>query len=67
MTDYSITVGYKAVLSFNIKAENEQEAKEKAKEFFTKNRFFKSSKITIEDDSYNIHGILNMVKTWNMI
>jgi hypothetical protein len=58
---------FKGQITNQLLNENEQEAKEKAKEFFTKNRFFKSSKITIEDDSYNIHGVLNMDETWNML
>jgi len=67
MTNFSITIGYKAILSFNIKASSKEEAEKKALEFFDKNREHKNKKITIDNDSYQIDGILNMDNTWNLV
>lgn len=64
--NYQITIGYKAVLTIDTKADNEEEAKKKALEEFEKYRHF-GNKINIQDDSFNAYGILDMDKTWNAI
>lgn len=65
MTNYNITIGYKAALTFDIKAENKEEAEKKALDFFIKQRGFKSQKIRIEDDAFKVDGVLDMDNTWN--
>lgn len=65
-TEYQVTIGYKAVVSVNVKADNEEEAKKKAMDYFNDYRHFGNS-ANIEDDNYAIEGCLNMTKTWNML
>lgn len=68
MTNYQITIGYKAIISISIKANSEQEAKEKAINEFVKNRNkMLTNKITLEDDSFKVNGILDMDETWGML
>jgi len=63
-TNYQVTIGYKAVVSVNVKASNEDEAKKIALEEFEKYRHF-GSKCDIQNDTYDAYGILDMDKTWN--
>lgn len=65
--NYQITIGYKAVITVDVKADNEEEAKEIALSKFhkQKNKIFSSS-VHIQDDNYNAYGILDMDATWNM-
>lgn len=67
MKNYQITIGYKAVITVNLKAENEADAKEKALEKFAdaKDKIFKRG-IELEDDNYKADGCLDMDATWNM-
>ena len=65
-TNYQVTIGYKAVLSVSVKAENEDEAKKAAIEEFEKYRHF-GNKINLEDDSFGPYGICNMDKTWHSL
>lgn len=68
MTNYQITFGYKAVIITNVKADSEKEAEEKALDILIKNRDkMVSGKLELQDDSYAVHGILNMDETWNML
>jgi hypothetical protein len=64
--NYSVTIGYKAVIQIDIKADNEEDAKKQALEYFNQYRFF-GNKSTINDDNYKVEGILNMDATWNMV
>ena len=63
-TNYQLTIGYKAVICVNIKAENEEQAKKLALEEFEKYRNF-GNKCDIQDDLFNVYGVLDMDKTWN--
>ena len=65
-TEYQVTIGYKAVLTVAVKADSEQEAKKIGVDVFSNDRqkMFKG-KCTLEDDSFEAHGVLNMDKTWN--
>lgn len=67
-TEYQITIGYKAVITVTVKAENESDAKQLALEEF-KDKFQRpgSNKINIEDDNFKVDGVLNMDETWNMV
>jgi len=70
MEEYSVTFGYKAVLSVNVKADNEKEAIEKANKEIEKMRGrIASSKLSLEDDSYRSEadGVVNLDKTWNQL
>jgi len=67
MRNYQITIGYKAVISVSVKANSEEEAKEKALEKFKKNKdkLFVNG-IDLQDDNFKADGILDMDATWNM-
>lgn len=68
MTNYDITIGYRAVITVGIKANSEQEAKEKAINEFVKARNkMLNGKVSLADDTYQVHGILDMDETWNML
>jgi len=70
MEQYSVTFGYKAVLSVNVRADNEKEAIEKANKEIEKMRGrIASSKLSLEDDCYRAEadGVLNLDKTWNQL
>lgn len=67
MTNYQITIGYKAVITINVKADNEEEAKKKAIEQMRKSSAkMYSNSVQVQDDNYKADGILNMDETWNM-
>jgi hypothetical protein len=66
--NYSITFSYKAVITVNVKAASEDEAKELAKKDFSdKFRRAGANNINTEDDTYSVEGIINMDKTWNAL
>ena len=66
-TNYQITIGYKAVICVNVKAETQEAAKKLAlQEFSDKFRHGGSNKIEIQDDHFKVDGILDMDATWNM-
>lgn len=68
MTNYDITIGYRAVLSVGIKANSEDEAKEKAINEFVKARNkMLGGKVNLQDDTFKVNGILDMDETWNML
>lgn len=69
MTNYQITIGYKAVITVDVKAESEDEAKAKAIDLFQKERWKMNQKqnVSIQDDSFKADGVLDMDKTWNML
>jgi len=67
MTNYSVTIGYRAVITVSAKAENEAEAKKLAVEIFKKQRDrIKNHNVTIEDDNFKADGCVDMDATWNM-
>jgi hypothetical protein len=67
MTNYQITIGYKAIITVNVKADNEEDAKKKAIEQMRKSSSkMHSNSVQIQDDNYKADGILNMDETWNM-
>lgn len=69
MKNYQITIGYRAVITVDVKCKDEQEAKEKGKEIFEneKQKMFKKKNICLQDDNYDSYGVLNMSKTWDML
>lgn len=68
MTNYQITIGYKAVITVDVKAENEKDAKEIALADFSnaKDKMFKRQSVNLQDDNYKADGIIDMDATWNM-
>lgn len=61
-TEYQITVGYKAIVCFTIKAENEEEAKKIILERVKEEGIYKDSEL--EDETYGAYGVLNLDRTW---
>jgi hypothetical protein len=64
-TEFQITIGYRAVLCMCVKADNEEQAKQKVLAEFEKVRHF--NKLDIQDDSFRVDGVLNMDETYNML
>lgn len=65
-TNYKVTIGYKAIISIDVKADDEKQAKEMAIEIMKKRRDKMSYKdLCIEDDNFKADGILDMDETWN--
>ena len=69
MINYQVTIGYKACISIDIKAESEDQAKKKAVEIMKKQRdkMFTKTGFDLQDDSFKADGVLNMDETWNMV
>lgn len=67
-TNFQCTVGYKAVICIDVKAENEVEAKQLALKQMTKmqERAYNGS-VILQDDNFKIDGVLNMDETWNIL
>jgi len=68
MTNYQITIGYKAVVSVEVKAENEKEAQQKAVAIFgkQKDKIFNKNGVKIQEDNFKADGCLDLDRTWNM-
>ena len=69
MKIYQITIGYKAVISVELKADNEEDAKEKGIKMFEKKRdqIFSDHRISLSDDRCNVDGIIDMSATYYML
>lgn len=68
MINYEVTIGYKAVITVSVKAENEGEAKQLAlKKFETSKDKIVNKAVFIQNDSYKAGGCLDMDATWNTI
>lgn len=69
MKNYSVTIGYKSVISINVKAKSEQEAKDKSLEIFNKERQkpYSNKNMNLEDDEIKVAGILNLDESFNLL
>lgn len=69
MTNYQVTIGYKAVITISIKAESEIEAKKQAIDKMIKQRdkMFLDKSVDLQDDTIKANGVLNLDETWNML
>lgn len=67
--NYQVTIGYRAVISIHVKAEDEKTAKEQALKIMKQKRdkMFDQKTIFLQDDRYGADGILNMDETWDML
>lgn len=67
--NFQVTIGYKSIISIEVKAETEDEAKKKAVEIFNKekDKMFVKRNVNLQDDEYKVGGVLNMDETWNML
>lgn len=67
MKNYQITIGYRAIITVDVKASDEKEAKDIAlKKFIKRKDKIYGSGIRIEDDNFKADGVLDMDATWNM-
>lgn len=66
--NYRVTIGYRAVISVDVTASSEEEAKALAMQDFEKNkeRWFKKN-IVLEDDNFGPYGVCNTDKTWSTL
>lgn len=64
--NYQITIGYRAVVQVDVKADSEEEAKKKAIDYFEGYRHF-GNKAHIADDNYAAHGAVDYTETWDMV
>lgn len=70
MKKYQVTIGYKAVITVDVYAENENDAKANALDLFREKeqkKWFKRNDVTLQDDTFGAYGVLDMDKTWNML
>jgi len=70
MTNYQVTIGYKAVICIDVKADSEESARGEAMRIFTdkeRQKWYNTKNVTLQDDSFKDEGITNMDATWNMI
>ena len=69
MKNYSVTIGYTAVMSVTVKAKSEQEAKDKSLEIFLKERRkpYSNKNVILEDDQIKVAGVLDMDESWNLL
>ena len=70
MTNYQVTIGYRAIIQIDVKAETEEEAKKTAVNLFTereRSKWFQRKDITLNDDNYGADGVMNLDNTWNMV
>jgi hypothetical protein len=67
-TNYEVTFGYKAIITIDVKANNEEDAKREATEILksSRDKMFRSNNINLQDDNFKPNGIINMDETWNM-
>jgi len=67
-TNFDVTIGYRAVICATVKAESEEQAKEVALKEFEK---FRSSankgKLDLSNDSFEVAGVLDLDKSWNIL
>lgn len=67
-THYCLTVGYKAVLSINVKADSIEEAKKLGLEEMKKvQKRISNNKTDLQDDNFKIDGVVDMDASWNIL
>ena len=68
-SEFEVTIGYKSVVTVNVKAENEEQAKKMAIDLFNKdrNKWYATKNIQLQDDTFGAYGVTNMDKTWTQL
>ncbi len=69
MKNYQITIGYKAIIQVEVKAKNEESAKEKAIVQMDKiqSKINSSKNTELVEDNFKADGVLDLDNTWNMV
>lgn len=67
MTNYQVTICYKAIININVKADNEIEARQEAVEIMKvqRDKMFRRRGFDLQDDNFKADGVLDMDATWN--
>ena len=67
-TNYDVTIGYRAVITAQVKAESEEEVQELALKEMQKFRSnTNKGNLQLSDDTVEVAGILNLDKSWNIL
>lgn len=61
---FQITVGYRAVVHFDVFAEDAESAKKIALEKVKEKGIYEGD---LQDETYSAGGVLNVDETWNMV
>ena len=70
MENFEVTLSYKAVITVDVKAENDEEAKKIGLQKFKdleRKKWYQRHDINLQDDTYKVSGVLNMSETWGML
>jgi hypothetical protein len=70
MERFEVTISYRAVITVDVKADSEEEAREIALEKFkTKERkkWYQRNDINLQDDNFKASGSMNMTESWDML
>ena len=70
MTNYQVTIGYKAVINIDVKADSEEKARELALEIFRdkeRQKWYNTKNVNLQDDTFSDYGVLDMDETWNQL
>ena len=68
MTNYQVTIGYKAVINIEVKADSEESARKQAIEIFKdkeRKKWYKTKNVILQDDTFGDYGVLDIDETWN--
>jgi hypothetical protein len=63
-TNYEVTIHFQALLSVQIKANSEEEAKEKARNLVASKGIY-AKNVSVQDNELKVAGALNMDDSWN--
>ena len=70
MTNYQVTIGYKAVINIDVKSDSEEAARKEALEIFRdkeRKKWYNTKNVNLQDDSFADYGVLDMDETWNQL
>lgn len=70
MTNYQVTIGYKAVITIDVKADSEEAARKEALEIFRdkeRKKWYNTKNVNLQDDSFADYGVLDIDETWNQL
>lgn len=63
-TEFQVTIGYKAVVCFNVKADDAEAAKKMILDKVREKGIYDGE---LQDETYSAAGILNLDDSWNMV
>lgn len=63
-TEFQVTIGYKAVVNFTVKADDAEAAKKMILDKVREKGIYDGE---LQDETYSAAGILNLDDSWNMV